>query len=71
MRNNRDAKFPTSYGLRYGADTSGLTVKNAPDFIRRRAYHLFEMRGRQPGRELDDWLQAEHEIKSRFGFIGI
>src|SRR5262245_22939784 len=55
------------YGLRYGADTSGLTAENAPEFIRKRAYQLFEGRGRQSGHELDDWLQAEHEMKVRLG----
>jgi hypothetical protein len=29
--------------------------------IRRRAYEIYLERGAQPGRELDDWLQAEHE----------
>ncbi len=30
--------------------------------IRRRAYELYEERGRGEGHELDDWLQAEQEI---------
>jgi len=30
--------------------------------IRRRAYMLYELRGRQDGHALDDWLQAEAEI---------
>ena len=32
--------------------------------IRTRAYELYEQRGRQPGRALDDWLTAEREIKA-------
>ena len=71
MCNDKNPKFPAIYGIRYGTDTSGLTVENAPEFIRKRAYQLFEMRGRQPGHELGDWLQAEHEIESRFGIFGI
>jgi hypothetical protein len=31
--------------------------------IRRRAYQIYLERGGQPGRELDDWLQAERELK--------
>jgi hypothetical protein len=31
--------------------------------IRQRAYELYEQRGRTDGHELDDWLQAECEIK--------
>jgi hypothetical protein len=30
--------------------------------IRRRAYELFEVRGREEGRELEDWVRAEEEI---------
>jgi hypothetical protein len=69
MRNNKNQKFPKNYGLRYGVDTRGLIVENAPEFIRKRAYQLFEMRRRQPGHELDDWLHAERETKSRFGIF--
>ena len=32
--------------------------------IRRRAYELYVERGNQSGSELDDWLQAEEEIRS-------
>jgi hypothetical protein len=71
MRNDDISHFPVVHGLRYGTDTSGLTVENAPECVRKRAYQVFEMRGRQPGHELDDWLQAEREIKSRFGLFGI
>jgi hypothetical protein len=31
--------------------------------IQQRAYELYEQRGRADGHELDDWLQAECEIK--------
>ena len=31
--------------------------------IQERAYELYEQRGRTDGHELDDWLQAESEIK--------
>jgi len=32
--------------------------------IRRRAYELYILQGNQSGSELDDWLQAEEEIRS-------
>ena len=32
--------------------------------ITQRAYELYEQRGRQAGYELEDWLQAEREIRS-------
>ena len=30
--------------------------------IRNRAYEIYLQRGRQPGYELEDWLQAEREL---------
>jgi len=33
------------------------------DEIRLRAYHLWEINGRQDGRELDYWLQAALELE--------
>ncbi len=35
---------------------------NAQERIRRRAFELYEQRGRVDGFALDDWLQAEREI---------
>ena len=34
------------------------------DQIRRRAYELYEEKGRIDGHELEDWLQAESELKA-------
>ncbi len=30
--------------------------------IRERAYEIYDARGRGPGHELDDWLEAERQI---------
>lgn len=32
--------------------------------IEQRAYEIYEQRGREGGRELDDWLRAEQEVRS-------
>jgi hypothetical protein len=32
--------------------------------IARRAYEIYEARGRQGGQELEDWLRAEQQVKS-------
>jgi DUF2934 family protein len=37
------------------------------DEIRKRAYELYRERGDRPGNALDDWLQAEAELKLRSG----
>jgi len=31
--------------------------------IQKRAYELYEQRGKTDGHDLDDWLQAEREVK--------
>ena len=38
------------------------TITTREEAVRRRAYQLYEMRGRADGHELEDWLQAENEI---------
>jgi hypothetical protein len=35
------------------------------DRIRKRAYELYEIRGREPGQDERDWLRAEQEILKR------
>ena len=32
------------------------------DTIRKRAFDIYEQRGKQDGQELDDWLEAEREV---------
>jgi hypothetical protein len=46
-------------------ETGEASVVNSTrhEEIRRRAYEMYLERGEQPGRELDDWLQAERELK--------
>ena len=38
------------------------TPSNIEERIRKRAYQLYEQRGRVDGFALDDWLRAEREI---------
>ncbi len=47
------------------AETGEVSVVNSTrdEEIRRRAYELYLERGEQPGRGLDDWLQAERELE--------
>ena len=35
--------------------------------ISRRAYELYEQRGRQEGRDLEDWLKAEQQLVGSAG----
>ncbi len=41
--------------------------QNLEEQIRYRAYELYEERGREDGRELDDWLRAEEELAQKRG----
>jgi hypothetical protein len=35
------------------------------DEIRRRAYEIYQSRGGEPGREQEDWAQAERELRQK------
>jgi hypothetical protein len=39
------------------------TTPQSDERIARRAYQRYEERGREDGRDLDDWLEAEREIR--------
>jgi hypothetical protein len=67
MIHNKNQPARKGSPLNYGAETSGCPSECVPDLIRKRAYQLFEERGRQPGHDLADWLQAEREINQRLG----
>jgi hypothetical protein len=45
---------------RLGPDHGSLEMTE--EYIRLRAYQLWEQRGRQEGHEVEDWLQAEAEV---------
>jgi len=48
---------------RNGGDTRAATVDR--DECARRAYELYRARGGEHGRDLDDWLTAERELRQR------
>jgi hypothetical protein len=47
------------------AEAGEVSTENSArdEEIRRRAYEIYLERGEQPGRELDDWLQAQRELE--------
>jgi Protein of unknown function (DUF2934) len=53
-------KKPSTLAPNSGEPTVLIPIEQQ---IRKRAYELYEQRGRTDGHELDDWLQAEGEIK--------
>ena len=38
------------------------SLDDRQEHIRRRAFEIYEQRGRQDGLDLEDWLQAEREV---------
>jgi hypothetical protein len=46
------------------AEVSSANYALNHDEIRRRAYEICQERGGLPGRELEDWIQAESEFES-------
>lgn len=46
-------------------NTDHIAAEELQENIRRRAYELYEQRGSEHGRDLDDWIAAEKEIVVR------
>ena len=44
---------------------SSTAPEKVSEQIGRRAYELYETRGREDGHDLEDWLRAEEEITSK------
>lgn len=51
--------------VRKAVSLNAPTPIDLEEQIRRRAYELYEERGRTPGMENEDWLQAEREVRAR------
>ena len=64
----KPAKRKTANALATAADRSaraltGVTAGVTEQDIARRAYDLYLARGHEHGHDLDDWLQAERELR--------
>lgn len=54
--------------MKVDAPNKPIAVARPPDVeeeVRKRAYELFQARGGEEGHELEDWLQAEREVRDR------
>ncbi len=65
--NNEQILQAVSTGGNGGSSSSGTkqTVSIGDEDVRRRAYELWEQRGRQHGRDADDWYRAEAEVRGK------
>ncbi len=60
-----DSMLSLSPDIAFAEDTSD-SAPTLRDLIARRAYELFERRGRREGHALEDWLEAEREVRHHF-----
>ncbi len=49
------------------AEEAARRAEAQQDRIAQRAYELYEQRGRQEGRAMEDWLQAERQLVGASG----
>ena len=61
LRTSRQSKQPSPGG---GKEEPSVVNPAREEEIKRRAYELYLERGEEPGRDLEDWLQAERELAS-------
>lgn len=54
------SRSSSSESFRMSGNQNQLT-----DMVRKKAYELYEKRGRKPGHSMDDWLEAERIVKSK------
>lgn len=45
--------------------TSQTSADGMQEQIRRRAYELYELRGREDGHDVEDWLESESEALAK------
>jgi len=60
-RTSRQSKQPSTEG---GKEERSVVNSVREEEIKRRAYEIYLERGEEPGRDLEDWLQAERELAS-------
>lgn len=57
------------FNLDKAASQTGSKMSASKDqiteMIRKKAYELYEKRGKKPGRPMDDWLEAERIVKQK------
>jgi hypothetical protein len=61
-KRNESLELHTDPIQSHAEDTSAINAPSREE-VRLRAYEIYLQRGRLPGNELDDWLQAERELQ--------
>lgn len=67
MLQSREFRKPSPMNTTRPVQATGRTEFSPPapteDEIRQRAFELYEARGREPGHDVEDWQQAERELR--------
>ena len=45
--------------------STSIPQEQLTDMIRKKAYELYEKRGKKPGQDMNNWLEAERIIKQK------
>jgi hypothetical protein len=61
LRTSRQSTQPSPEG---GKQERSVVNLAREEEIKHRAYEIYLERGEEPGRDLEDWLQAERELAS-------
>lgn len=61
-RNRRNATMKKQHTTPVPEKQPTASAEELQEKIRQRAYEIYELRGREDGRDLDDWLKAESEM---------
>jgi len=67
-RQSKDKKTSMNADLSTSKQTSGIATEQRQNMIAEAAYLIAEKRSFQGDAALDDWLQAESEVKVQLGF---
>lgn len=65
VKAEQQATAPTSVEI-FQIENVSDHIRAISESIERRAYEIFEARGRQPGQDVDDWCCAESELAPPF-----
>ncbi|MBI4846771.1 MAG: DUF2934 domain-containing protein [Candidatus Omnitrophica bacterium] len=61
---NESASAVTSKGVKR-AEKSSTAAANFEDWVKNRAYHIWQETGRPEGKDMEIWLQAEKEFNTK------
>ncbi len=61
---------PTEKSSLVGSESLSAEARPSREEIELRAYQIYIERGGAHGQDVDDWLQAEHELSVEYANIG-